>query len=365
MVNVDRAQVMAYRVAALGLAERSDQRPADLPLLDLGVQEYSPGSQQVALAARTSADLDDERLITVWAARGAPHLHRRADLATLVKQLWPVSDADATSRIKSGQIPDGMRLGIAAFTATAAAFREVVHDSMPRGEVSTQVSKRVPSELTYYCRSCGAQHIAGNVWQHSGLPGGIEVESRGRDATLAPIPDAPPQPTQNEGIADLIATYLRFLGPATPAELGKYLGSTTAEMKRVWPTEALAEVKVDGRKAWLPKSALKSLSTAEQPDGVRLLPGMDPLLQARDRDLLVPDRPQQKEVWRILGNPGVLLLDGEILGTWRAKMSGRKRVDLTVKAFVPLPATRRKQIEAEAAEVARARAVPEATVTFD
>jgi hypothetical protein len=365
MVSVDRAQVMAYRVAALGLAERSDQRPADLPLLDLGVQEYTPGSQQVALAARTTAALDDDRLITVWAARGAPHLHRRADLAALVKQLWPVSDADATARIKSTQIAEGMRLGIAAFTATAAAFREVVHDSMPRGEVSTQVSKRVPAELTYYCRSCGAQHIAGNVWQHSGLAGGIEVESRGRDATLAPIPDAPPQPTENEGVDDLITTYLRFLGPATPAEVGKYLGSTTAEMKRVWPAAGLAEVKVDGRKAWLPESAIDALSAAEQPEGVRLLPAMDPLLQARDRDVLVPDRPQQKEVWRVLGNPGVLLLDGEILGVWRAKMSGRKRVDLTVTSFVPLPAARRKQIEAEAAVVARGRGVPEGTVTFD
>src|SRR3954462_6313039 len=103
---VDRAQVMAYRAAALGLAGRGRDRPADLAVLDLGVQEYTPGSQQVALAARTSADLADDRLITVWAARGAPHLHRRADLSTLVKQLWPVSDADAAARIRSGQIPD-------------------------------------------------------------------------------------------------------------------------------------------------------------------------------------------------------------------------------------------------------------------
>ncbi|WP_433307324.1 DNA glycosylase AlkZ-like family protein [Actinoplanes sp. CA-030573] len=355
---------MAYRVAALGLAERSRKRPADLAVLDLGVQEYSPGSQFVALSARTSAALDDDRLITVWAARGAPHLHRRADLATLVKQLWPVSDADASARIRSTQIAEGMKLGIAAFTATASAFREVVTDSMPRGEVSTQVSKRVPRELTYQCRSCGARHIAGNVWQHPGLAGGVEVESRGREAMLGPIPDAPPQPSENDGIEQLITTYLRLLGPATPAEVGKYLGSTTTEMKGVWPSSGLAEVRVDGRKAWLPESAVDDLVKAEPPAGVRLLPAMDPLIQARDRDLLVPDRAQQKEVWRVLGNPGVLLLDGEIMGVWRAKMAGRKRVDLSLTTFVPLPPGRRKEIEAEAAEVARGRGVPEATISF-
>ena len=91
----------------------------------------------------------------------------------------------------STQIRDGSKLGIAAFTATANAFREVVHGSPPRGQVSTEVSARVPRELTYECRSCKARHIAGNVWQHSGLAGAIEVETRGKDATLAPIKNLP------------------------------------------------------------------------------------------------------------------------------------------------------------------------------
>ena len=47
VIQVDRAQVMAYRVAALGLAERSRQRPGDLAVLDLGVQEYTPGAGRV------------------------------------------------------------------------------------------------------------------------------------------------------------------------------------------------------------------------------------------------------------------------------------------------------------------------------
>jgi hypothetical protein len=364
MVEVDRAQVMAYRMAALGLAERGVERPGDLAVLDLGVQEYTPGSVRVALAARTAADLADDRLLTVWAARGAPHLHRRRDLKDLVKQLWPVSDPDASARIKSGQIPEGVKLGVAAFTATATAFREVVTSSMPRGEVSAEVSKRVPRSLTYECGPCGARHIAGNVWQHSGLAGGVEVEARGRDATLGPIRNAPPMPTANEGIEDLIATYLRLLGPATPLEVAKYLGSSTAEIKKVWPA-SLAEVTVDGRRAWLPAASVAALESATRPSGVRLIPPMDPLLQARDRDLLVPAKERQREVWRVLGNPGALLVDGEIAGVWRAKMSGHKRVDLTVTPFATMTSAQRRLLEEESAQVAGAREVPSATVTIE
>jgi hypothetical protein len=360
----DRAQVMAFRVAAHGLAKRGRGKPADLDVLDLGVQEYAPGSLPVALAARTTAAFDDDRLIMVWAARGAPHLHRRRDLPALVQQLWPLSDADAAARIKSSQMPEAGKLGIEAFRVTAAAFREVLTRSMARGEVSTQVSKRVPRELTYECRSCRARHVGGNIWQVAGLAGGVEVESRGREATLGPIPGAPPIPSANAGIADLIATYLRFLGPATPSEVAKYLGTATAEIKRVWPGD-LAEVTVEGKKAWLPASEVKRFESPPAPTGVRLLPGMDPLLQARDRDVLVPDRDRQKEVWRILGNPGVVLAEGEIVGVWRAKLAGRKRVDLTVTPFGPLARSQRDEIEEESAHVARARGVPEATVTIE
>jgi Winged helix DNA-binding domain len=359
---MDRAQVMAYRVAALGLVERTKDRPGDLAVLDLGVQDYTPDSTRIALAARTSGDLDDDRLIMVWAARGAPHLHRRRELKSLMTALWPISDADASARINSAQIPQGVKLGIAAFTATATAFREVVTRSMPRGEASTLVSARVPRELTYDCRTCKARHIAGNVWQHAGLAGAIEVQARGKDATLGPIKKLPGPPTENKGIEGLITTYLRLLGPATPAEVAKYFGSASAEIRKVWP-DGLAEVSVDGRKAWLPSESVADLEAAKPTPGVRLLPPMDALLQARDRDVLVPEKKHQKEVWRVLGNPGVLLVDGEIAGVWRAKIAGGKRVDLTVTPFGSLKAATRKAVEAEAAEVARARGVPDATVT--
>ena len=145
--------------------------------------------------------------------------------------------------------------------------------------------------------------------------------------------------------------------------MAKYFGSTSAEFKKVWPKD-LAEVAVDGRTTWLPAMAVDELKGAEPVRGVRLLPPMDALIQARDRDLLVPDKAQHKEVWRVLGNPGVLLLDGEIAGVWRAKMTGKKRVDLKVTPFGPLSVPARKAVAGEAATIARAREVPDATVTY-
>jgi hypothetical protein len=362
VLQVDRAQVMAYRVAALQLHRRVKKRPADLAVLDLGVQEYTPGSVQVALAARTSAQLDDDRLTMVWAARGAPHLHRSAELIELSRALWPVSDADASARIFSPQIKEGTKLGIAAFTAAAEAMRAVVTASMPRGEASRQVSARIPTSLTYDCTACKARHIAGNLWQHSGLAGGVRVESRGAGATLGPIEGWPGVPTAAAGTSGLISTYLRLLGPATPGDVAGYLGTRAKELTTVWPDD-LVEVRVEGRTAWLPESSADALRTAKPTRGIRLVPAMDALLQARDRDLTVPERAHQKQIWRALGNPGVLLVDGEVAGIWRAKVAGR-RVDLTVSPFGSLPVASRKLVEDEAALVAAARGVGEARVEY-
>jgi hypothetical protein len=88
----------------------------------------------------------------------------------------------------------------------------------------------------------------------------------------------------------VLLTYLRLLGPAGPGEVAKYLGTTATEMKKVWPATALDEVRVDGRRAWLPSAAVTALADASAMPGVRFVPPMDALLQARDRDVLVPDR---------------------------------------------------------------------------
>jgi hypothetical protein len=155
----------------------------------------------------------------------------------------------------------------------------------------------------------------------------------------------------------VVARYLRIHGPATKSEAAGFVGTTKTAAASMWPEE-LTEVRIGGKPAFLPTERLAELENPPEPDPVRLLAPLDPLLQARDKGLLVPDRARRKEIWRMLGNPGVVLADGEIAGTWRAKANGRKRLDFTISPFEPLTPAAREAAEAEAERVAAARAFP-------
>lgn len=358
----DRARVLAYRSAAQQL-DRPGGPPADLAVLDLGVQDTPYGSARQALAARSAEPPRDGDLPLVWAARGAPHLHRWEDLNRLAAALWPLDDTDAAYRVASGQTEDIGALGLAAFTGTARAFREVVTGPMTKGEVSTGVSARVPAAATYDCRSCAARHISTSLFQQAGLAGGVRVEGGGRTTRIVPLDDPPPIPETARHTTDLVRAYLRLHGPATPGHAAKFLNIKPAVVTAVWP-DATIEVRVDGTRRHLPEDLVEALATAPEPRMVRLLPPGDPYLQSRDRDLLVPDRARQKEVWRILGNPGALYVDGEVAGTWRARKRGNT-LDVTVAPFEP-PSTRvRRAAAAEAEHLAAARDLGAATVAFD
>jgi hypothetical protein len=295
--------------------------------------------------------------VLVWSLRGAPYVHRRADLDDLAGALYPLSEADATGRLNETG-PSVERTGIPALDQYAIAVREmraVVRKPMGKGAASTAVTKRIPKPMWRACRACRAQHISDSAMRPAALAAGLEFQPGTSPPVLQPRSrPRVPKSVNVPALRQLIRGYLALLGPATPADVAGYLDARRADLDGVWPDD-LVEVSVAGAgTGWLPADRAEELRSPPAPELVRLLGGFDPWVQARDRDLIVPDRAMHKALWPVLGRPGVLLVDGEIAGTWRPKASGRK-LTLNVEAFVPQPPSTWTQIEAEAERVAAVR----------
>ena len=166
-MNVTRAQVLAYRLAQQGLAGG----PPHDALLDLGVQDTPAGSAALALSAR---GLGEAGLQAVWSFRGAPHLHRSNDLRRLARALWPLSEADAYARLAGfgTTLKKADLSGVEAIAITAAAVRAVVTKRVAKGDLSAAVTKRIPDDYSYFCRSCDATHVQDQLLRVAALPGG-------------------------------------------------------------------------------------------------------------------------------------------------------------------------------------------------
>ena len=355
-MDVTREQVVAHRIAAQGL-HRDGRTDA---LLDLGLQHHA-ASVPLALAARTAPGEgpDPTGLPAAWTHRGAPYRHRPGALAALAAASRPLSDADAAARLAwSG--PEQRRVGIPAVEAierTADALVAVVTEPMTKGAVSTEVTRRLPAALLRECRACACTHVNEQLMRLAGLPAGVGLDVDAPALLLVPPPadrvrPAGPDPA---AAAELVLAVLRVLGPATGADVAAAVGTTRTAFAGAWDAArpALTEVTVDGATAWLPTGDVDALAAPPEPRPVRLLPPFDPLLAGRDRAVLVPEEEHRQALYRALGNPGAVLADGRIVGTWRPR-AGRT-LALEVTTFAPLPGDVRAEVDAEAERVAAAR----------
>jgi hypothetical protein len=361
-MDIDRRQVLAYRIAAQDLHRRSAD-PVKLAVLDLGVQDSVRATALLAFVARASGEVtgesltEDGRLVLAWTHRGAPHYHRRDELAEVVRALVPLDEPDAMARMgwQRRQVEAAGLSASDALCTAARAMRRAVRRTMTKGAASTAVTKLVPPGLSHACRGCQATHILENLMRLASPLGGLRLEAGASPATLTPIEGRPPVRTKPdvEAATAVVARYLRLHGPASKADAAAFVGTTAKAAGAMWPGD-LVEVRVDGKLGYLPSDRLDELANPPEPDVVRLLAPLDPFLQSRDRALLVPDGARRKEIWRILGNPGVLLAGGEVAGTWRAKTSGG-RLEIAISAFAPLSRATRTAAESEAERVATAR----------
>ena len=358
-VQLTREDVLGARVRAQQL-DRDAGTPADTTVLDLGVQDTGPDAGRWALALRGLADVPPDELALVWTIRGAPHLYRRADLPGVAAATAPFSDADAAKRVFDAAKPL-KAAGIpvpAALDRIAAEMRAIVTTPTVKGEMSRRLSARVDGPYLRYCRPCDATHLYEMPFRLAALRAGLELQPDTSPPVLQPVPGFSPAPTVPEHL-DVVRGYLRLHGPATPQQAAEYLDAPVREVRQRWPEDAV-EVSVAGATRWL-LAADVDAATAGPTRTTRLLGPFDPYLQTRDRALLVPDPARATDLWRTLGRPGGVLVDGEIAGTWRPRRTGR-RLGVQVELWDDVPAAARTAIGAQAERLAACRGAELAAV---
>ena len=250
----------------------------------------------------------------MWTIRGAPHVYRRADLAGVAAATAPFSDADAGKRIfdaskplKAAGIPN-----LAALDAVADAMRSIVTAPMVKGEMSTRLTAVLDEPYLRFCRPCDAVHTYEQPFRLAALRAGLELEPGTSPPVLRPGPGLAPADRRCPTGSTSSAAYLRLLGPATPQHVAGYLDAPVKDVKAHWPDDA---VEVDGR-----RRAALAARRRRRPAG-RGRPPRSPACSARSTSTcrrgtarsLVPDPGQAKDLWRTLGRPGGVLVDGEVV----------------------------------------------------
>jgi hypothetical protein len=161
-----------------------------------------------------------------------------------------------------------------------------------------------------------------------------------------PPPEIEPRAARHE----LARRYLHAFGPTTPVSFAQWAGIGLEQGTEAFDElgTTLTPVRSPIGEAWIltrDEPAFRADSEAS-PAAARLLPSGDAyfLLQGADRELLVPQAERRSLLWTSRVWPGAVLVEGEIVGTWR-----RAGAVMTVQPWQRLSHTARDAVEAEAA----------------
>jgi Winged helix DNA-binding domain len=196
-------------------------------------------------------------------------------------------------------------------------------------------------------RGIGEHH---NQLRYAAATGRVLIRWDGaRQPTVRTVPAPSMDPA--EARLELARRYLHVLGHGTAEGFGRWAGlyarSAGPAFEALRPE--LTPVRTDVGEAWiLTADEPTFLAAADRPAPARLLPSGDAyyLLWGRDRELVVPDAGRRAQLWTSRVWPGAVVVDGEIVGTWR-----RADEKVTVSPWQPLPDLARDDVEREAASL--------------
>lgn len=319
-LTLSRDQVLAHRRRVGALDERIPYAPASLRRVAwAGLQDSVPRAALLAIHARvrdTRPDSwEDPALVQVWGPRWAVFVVAAEDHGVFTLGTLP---DDRTGRERSE-----------ALAAQLHAFLD--GRRMTYSEAGHTLGMH-PAALRY----TGATGTVLIRWDGARQP---EVWS-------VPRPEISPW----EARLELARRYLHVVGPQTAAGFAWWAGINPKRGREVCEAlgSELVPVATPLGEAFLPAADEAAAQAAPgEPAAARLLSSGDPYLMAADRELLVPDPVSRRALWPA-GTvwPGGLLVDGELVATWRRSMDR-----MTISPWRSLTSAERAAVEAEAASL--------------
>jgi hypothetical protein len=383
MLTVTPRQIIAFRLGRSGLRRRTSE------LLDavgeVGLTDFPPGAAQAALAPRLRDASPDtlvqafERrvLVRMRAMRGAPVVVRAEDLALFAAGMLPPDEKSMRAFIGPA-LTSVKAAKLSSLEAVERVTREAVaalaHGPLDRDALHAELRRRMPKGLLHYCRMCDSHHVHPSLVYAVALAAPLVLFPQDEGPYLLARADRwleGKRARRKGGAApaeELLRRFLRVYGPSTLGDFAAWAGLGGGQPQAIWaalereltPVEVLLDnMRASARPTlrWILQSDAKAL-TAADPDElesvVRLLSPGDPLLQLRDRALLVPDSKLQKVIWKNLGPTGLALAGTDIIGLTRVQKK-QSSLLLTVEVTGKTSSKLHAAVEEEAVHLARAR----------
>jgi hypothetical protein len=359
----------------------------------VGLPDFPPGAALAALAPRlggagadTLAHAFDRRtLVRVRAMRGAPVVVRPEDVGVFTAGVLPMDERSMRAFIAPA-LASVLAAKLSALDAVevvaGAAAEALARGPLDRDALHAELRRRVPDGLLPYCRPCGSHHVHPSLMYAAALRAPWVLFPQESGPYLVARADrwlggkragSAKRAAAVDGTAvaqDLLRRFLRAYGPASVGDFAAWAGIGGGRPQALWSAlkEELAPVEVDGgacpARRWLLARDRKALAAAHADRStVRLLSPGDPLLQLRDRGVLVPDARLQKVIWKNLAPTGVLLSGAEVVGLARTRKQ-KTSLEIAIEPIGRLDARTRAAAEDEAARLAATRGLTDVFVLW-
>jgi hypothetical protein len=320
-LDLSRPQILAFRRRVGALDERLPRGRRSLRRAAwAGLQDSMPRAALLSIHARIEGTepttWEDPSLVQLWGPRYSAYVVAARDLAVF----------------SLGRLPDD------------AVARQIAED------LAARLDALLGGARMAYGRAGRGLGEHPNRLRYAAPTGTVLIRWDGaRQPIVWTVP--PPDVDPRDARLELARRHLHIFGPATPESFAVWAGIARRQGIAAFNAlrRSLTPVRTPIGDAWILTRDEPAFRAAPGPLApARLLPSGDAyfLLQGDDRELLVPDADRRGALWTPRVWPGAVLVEGEIVGTWR-----RSQDTVTIQTWRRLSRAARDAVEAEGASL--------------